>query len=373
MKTRRITATMLMAASIVVFAHICFYKEYGVYDYYLFSDMEYQLLICAAILFLSMLGTYFAHFAGYFICGKISGYELISVEVHGFVFRCKNGKFSIRKYKGRHGIFVNMSPPEFSDGKFPFALYNVGAVIAFSIVSLITFFFVLFYFLSDIPLPAFYWFCVFIWFFSHVVLYLLPVDRKSIGVLKRISTLKNSIELRRVYWQASMAYAGLLNGTRLREQPDELFSLPAEEYMSNSVAAEITWLRMNRLLDEGSFEEADRLIDFMISDKCAISDFKKKSAVLEKIYITLINKTVNSSEAEALLNDDIRLFMLQNRDFITVIRLEFALALLYYKDMKKASEFRERFARCLKNEPYPANIAAEIDLVELAERTAEEK
>lgn len=372
MKTRRITATMLVAAAIVVFAHICFYKEYGVSDYYLFSDMEYQLLICAAILFLSMLGTYFAHFAGYFICGKISGYELISFELHGFVFRRENGKFTICKYKGRHGIFVNMSPPEFSDGKFPFALYNAGAVIAFSIVALITFFLVLFYFFSDIPLPALYWFCAFIWFFSHAVLYLLPVDRKSIGVLKRISMLKNSYELRRAYWKSSMAYAGLLKGTRLREQPAELFVLPAEEYMSNSVAAEIAWLRMNRLLDEGSFEEADRLIDFMISDKCAISDLKKKAALLEKIYITLINNAGNSSETEALLSDDIRLFMLQNRDFITVIRLEFVLALLYYKDMEKASECRAQVTRCIKNMPYPADAAAEIGLVELAEKIAYE-
>ena len=362
---------MLIGTAIVFFAHICFYKEYGVLDYYLFADFNHHLLICAAILFVSMLGTYAAHLLGYLICGSLSGYKLISIEIYGFIFRQKSGKLTVEKYNGRSGIYVNMAPPEFADGHFPFALYNVGAIVAFITVSLIALSVVLFYFFADVPLVALYWFCVFIWFFWNAVLYLLPVECKSISVLKKNRLLKSSYNIRRAFWNANTVYAELKKGTRLREQPAELFILPSQEEMVNSISAEIAWLKLNRLLDEESFEKADKLVDFIISDRCELSDFKKNIAVLDKIYIELIN-SCRPDVIESLLREDIRLFMQQNSKFITVVRTELALALLYYKDIGTTADYRVRFSECIKNEPYPANISAEIDLVNLAERIASE-
>ncbi len=372
MKLRRMIVELIMFLSIILFMHKCFYAEYGVMDYYLFSDFPYQIRLICEILILSYLGVNLAHILGYYICGKVSGYKLISIEIYSIFLRKKDGKLLLERYKGRRGLHVNMAPPEFNDGNYSFALYNAGAIVAFMVVVAIVSVVMIYYSVLGWSLPLLYQFCVFIYFFMNAMNYMLPLQRNGMSVVKKNYLLKRNYKLRRAYWNTSTAYAGLFMGNRLREQPKELFVLPDEKEMSNPISAEIAWLRMNRLIDEAKFEEADRLIDFMLSDSCSLSDLQKKYTLLEKIYIELI--TANRADViKSLLNGDICLFMKQHSKAVTVIRTAYALECLYYENSSKAEEYWDKFFTQVKNEPYPADVAAEIDLINLVRRITENK
>jgi hypothetical protein len=52
--------------------------------------------------------------------------------------------------------------------------------------------------------------------------------------------------------------------------------------------------------------------------------------------------------------------------FPSVIRTEYAYALLYEKDLPKAEKLKARFEKCAKNYPYTGDIESERELFEIA-------
>jgi hypothetical protein len=58
-------------------------------------------------------------------------------------------------------------------------------------------------------------------------------------------------------------------------------------------------------------------------------------------------------------------FMKQMRKFPSVIRTEYAYALLYEKDASKAERIEAQFAKCAKHHPYPSDIESERELLQI--------
>ena len=57
--------------------------------------------------------------------------------------------------------------------------------------------------------------------------------------------------------------------------------------------------------------------------------------------------------------------------FPSVIRTEYALAVLYEKDDAKAQKALEQFEKCSKTHPYPTDIESERELLELISKHKE--
>ena len=82
----------------------------------------------------------------------------------------------------------------------------------------------------------------------------------------------------------------------------------------------------------------------------------------------------NRREAvEAMLTKELKAFMKQMKNFPSVQRVEYAMALLTEKDAIKAEKIRTRFEKSAKRYPYPSEVQSERELMEIAREKAEHK
>ncbi len=330
MKTRTVVVTLAGAFLMASFGRYCLINEYGE-DYLYFSDFGNIFFTCAAVLFVAMVATYICHIMGHIITGTLTGYSLIAVEAYSFILRKTDGKFRLVKKKGKKGIYVRMSPPEYKNGKFPFAFYRLGAVIAFSTVAFVLAGFLLFCFYLEKYLMSFYLFCAFIWFVMNIVTYILPAEKGSPSVIAQIRHIKKDEYVRRAVWTLKKAYTDIHQGIRLKAQPEDRFYMPGKEYFSDDIVSELIWLNLYRYLDRLDFENADKAADILLSEECNQSEIVKKLVLLEKIYIELVTSRRNEL-IRNMLTPSLEAFMSSRSDNINVKRVKYALALLYYKD-----------------------------------------
>ena len=85
-----------------------------------------MMLLLAAAYFIQMV----IHEAGHLVFGLFTGYKFLSFRI-GSLMLIKDGeKFSFRRFSiaGTGGQCL-MAPPDMTDGRFPFVLYNLGGVI----------------------------------------------------------------------------------------------------------------------------------------------------------------------------------------------------------------------------------------------------
>ena len=84
----------------------------------------------------------------------------------------------------------------------------------------------------------------------------------------------------------------------------------------------------------------------------------------ERIFCELVAKA-NVSEAMNLHNEEHEKFVKSMKNTPSVIRTEYAYALLAEKDEKKAEELLAQFEKVAKTYPYPREIEGERELLSL--------
>ena len=73
---------------------------------------------------------------------------------------------------------------------------------------------------------------------------------------------------------------------------------------------------------------------------------------------------------DGMLTKEQKQFMKQMKKFPSVLRTEYALALLHDKDNVKAEQIKSLFEKCAKSYPYQNDIESERDLIKIAEGKA---
>lgn len=328
-----------------------------------------QLIFIAAlfvIFFVEIFLQLLIHEAGHLVFGLATGYKFSSFRVFSFIWVKESGKIKFRRLSiaGTGGQCL-MSPPELADGKMPVLLYNLGGVFANLIASAVA---VVFYFIVyDIP------------FLAGALMMLAAIGvgiALMNGIPMRTGTLDNdgynalalcrSKEAQRALWIQMKIGEELTNGVRIKDMPEEWFAIPSDEAMKNSLTAAVGVFACNRMVDAGRFEEADKLMEHLLAIDSGIVGLHRNMLICDRIYIELI--TENRKEVlEAFLTDGQKKFMTAMGEYPSVIRTEYAYALLCEQDAAKAEKFKNQFEECAKTYPYPVDVQAERELMEIAE------
>ncbi|MGX8687224.1 MAG: hypothetical protein ACSW8K_05420, partial [bacterium] len=202
---------------------------------------------------------------------------------------------------------------------------------------------------------------------NGVPLHLGQVDNDGANAL----SLLRSREAVRAFWIQMKVNEQTSRGMRLSEMPEDWFVLPDEGAMNNGITAYIGVLASSRLMDQGRFEEADAMMEKLLSGESRIPGLHRGLMICERIFLEVVGK--NRPEAlESFLTGEQKKFMKAMRTFPSVLRTEYALALLTDKDPAKAEKILKEFDRYAAKYPYPSEIAAERELLQLAEKQAEE-
>lgn len=332
-------------------------------------------LIPLGVLFIGMYVGIFLqltiHEAGHLVFGLKSGYQFSSFRIGSFMWLKENDKIVSKKLSldGTGGQCL-MVPPQMQDGKIPVILYNLGGCIMNLVASVV---FLAIYLLTPkgtiISL-----FClmmaligVAIALMNGIPLRLGTVDNDGYNAL----SLGKNPDAMRAFWLQLKVNEQIAKGIRLKDMPDEWFAVPDDEAMQNSMVATQGVFATNRLMDQQRFAEADRLIAHLLKIDSGIIGLHRNLMICDRVYCELIQDNRKEILEEMLTKEQIK-FMKAMKKFPSVVRTEYAYALLALKDTAKANAARELFEKVAKTYPYPSDVQSERELIGIADNIARE-
>lgn len=369
MKNKRNFSSLLSSClAFLIPAAIGFFSGYAILDYVTklsYGRAFYISLLAGAAglicLALALVLQILIHEAGHLLFGLISGYDFVSFRVGSFMLmRDGQGKLSLKRYSlpGTAGQCL-MSPPDFEeDGYLPVGLYNMGGVML-NVISALFFFWA--YYLSGgaVILPMFFM-CLGITGLGLGLMNGLPLGLSGINTdgYNALSLGRDETSLRSFWIQLKINQA-LAEGQRLGELPEDWFKPAPEE--SRGFGAYTDALRASRLLETQQLSEALELIDRLL-----------ERGRLPGIYVNLLNCDrlyLLALKGQAPQPDKaLDKFMEQMKKFPSVLRTRYALA-LSTGDREKAQEYRKLLESMAPSYPYSGDLASDLELVELAERS----
>lgn len=307
------------------------------------------------------------HEGGHLIFGLLTGYQFVSFRVGSLMWIRENGKLRLKHYSlaGTGGQCL-LAPPNLTDGRIPFVLYNLGGVIVNFISALLFFGFSLL--CSEIQVLS-----IFLQLFAVVGMAYVLIN----GIPMRLGTVDNdgynawalgkNREALRAFWIQMKANEQMAKGIRLKDMPEEWFVLPSQEQMKNSMIAVIAVFSCNRLMDLKKFEESYQLMKELLRLDSGIVGLHRNLLMEDCIYCELVGEN-RPEQLSVYYNEQQKKFIKSMKNYPSILRTEYAYALLYEKEMEKAEKIREQFEKVDKNYPYSVEIESERELIDYAEQ-----
>lgn len=321
------------------------------------GEVSLILSICLAMILQIII-----HEAGHLVFGLLSGYKFCSFRIGNVMLLKEDDKWVLRNYSlaGTGGQCL-MSPPDFVDGKIPVVLYNFGGCIMNVIASIL---------FVAVAVHAGSNELVFTFSISMILIGItfaltngipLQVGMINNDGMNAISLGKNPAALR-AFWTQLRVNEELTRGKRLKEMSPSYFAIPAESEMGDTMVATIAVFHANWLMDQVRLEEAEPYIKALLAKKTGISGLHRSILISERIYLELVvNKNVD--EAIRLHDKAHEKFVKAMKTMPSIIRTEYAYALLAEKDEEKAKKILDQFEKNAKTYPYPREIEGERELI----------
>ncbi len=329
----------------------------------------YQEILSFIGVFIGIYVAYFLHViiheAGHLIFGLLTGYKFSSFRIFSFMWLKENGKLKLKRLSiaGTGGQCL-MAPPDMKNDKFPIVLYNLGGSFINVIVGAL--FLVGYSLCSDTAFLSALLMIFAVVGFMTAMMNGIPM---RMGLLDNDGynafTLSKNAEAMQAFWLQLKLAEQLSKGVRLKDMPSEWFTLPSDEAMKNSMVATKGVFICNRLMDEESFEEADTLMKHILSIDSGILGLHHDLLVCDRIFVELISE--NRPEViENMLTKEIKKLMKAMKRYPSVLRTEYALALLFEKNSTKAEAILNDFEKVAKSYPYPQEVESERALIKIA-------
>ena len=329
------------------------------------------LLLSMALLFVAMYAAMALqiaiHEAGHLLFGLLTGYRFCSYRVFSLMWIREGERVRFRRMNiaGTGGQCL-MAPPDLVDGRMPVMLYNFGGAILNAVTGLL-FLGLCFLF----PSRSLGWvICAFfaVIGFAFALMNGLPLRMGAANNDGRNALeLSRSAEATRAFWIQMKANSESARGVRLRDMPEEWFSVPSDEAMQNGITAALGVLACDRLMDQQRFPEADALTARLLSLPSGIAGLHRNLMVCNRMYLELIGE--NRAEVlDAMRTDELLKTMKAMKSYLSVLRTEYAYALLAERDAEKAAAVEQRFEKAAESFPYPGEIQAERELLALAKQ-----
>lgn len=307
------------------------------------------------------------HEGGHLLFGLLTGYKFVSFRIFSFMWVKSGGKIETKRLSiaGTGGQCL-MAPPDMKDGKFPQTMYNLGGSIVNAIAGGI---FLAAHFLfagNSFVKAAMLIFAVvgfMLAIMNGVPMRMGAVDNDGYNAI----TLRKHTQAAEAFWIQLKANEQISKGIRLKDMPDEWFCVPSDESMKNSMVAARGVFACNRLMDEEKFDEAEKLISHMLNIESGMAGLHRSLLICDRIFCQLMDGS-SSEQIDCMLTKEQRQFMKAMKSFPSVLRTEYALALVHEKDESKAQNILAEFEKCAKTYPHPVEVDAERGLMATIEK-----
>ena len=302
------------------------------------------------------------HEGGHMLCGLLTGYQFVSFNIFGFIWvRGADGRIRLRRSQvaGAGGQCL-MAPPACNGGDFPCVLYNLGGVLANLLTAGL---FALLLFL--VPVPALQ-----LLFVGQVLagLYFAIINGIPLTTAalqndgKNLLCIRRSVQARRALWIQLAVSARLAEGDRLQDMPPEWFTLPTEADRTDALIAAVAVLNANRLMDLHDYPAVLDVIRPMMAPEMKLLGLYRMAltcdgAVCEMLCGTPGHLTASLDDRQ---NQQLMRAMAEN---ITVLRTQYAAALLRDHDEAAAEALLARFDKACAKHPHPQETDSEREII----------
>lgn len=316
-----------------------------------------------AAFYVGMLIQIIVHEAGHLVFGLLSGYRFSSFRIGSFLWYRENGRLRLKRQSiaGTGGQCL-MVPPALVDGKIPVVLYNLGGSLMNLLVSVLL---VPFFLLGG---GSFFgMFClltavcgVISALLNGIPMHMGTIDNDGYNAL----SLGKSQEAMEAFWLQLTINDQLMQGKRLKDMPEEWFRVPTDEAMKNSMVVAVGAAACNRLMDQKRFAEADALMAHLLEIESGMVDLHRNLLIADRMYCEMLGQNRRDT-VDAMYTPAVKKFMKSMKNYPSVIRTQYAYALLAEGDAKKAQSLLTRFEKVAKTYPSPGDIALERELLAL--------
>lgn len=335
-------------------------------EFFTESSLHIRFIVLLVGICLAFLFNMIMHELGHLVFGLLSGYKFSSFRIASFMWLKDDGKLKFKRIKiaGTGGQCL-MIPPDMKDGKIPLVLYNLGGSFINIVIGVLCL--VGYYFSSKIPfLSSVFLIFAVVAFISAAIngipMRLGMIDNDGYNAFA-LSKNKDAVE---AFWVQLKIVEQNSKGIRLKDMPAEWFDVPTDEAMKNSMVATRGVFACNRFMDEERFEEADTLMEHLLEIDSGIVGLHRNLLMCDRIYIELIRES-RRDVVESMMSVEQKKFMKSMKRFPSVLRTQYAIALVFENDAVKAGAIKDEFEKIAKTYPYPQDIESERDLMAIAE------
>ena len=328
-----------------------------------------KILVLLVSMYVGLILQVIIHEAGHLVFGLLTGYRFQAFRISSLMWVKENERIRFKRLSiaGTGGQCL-MVPPDLKDGKMPVQLYNYGGAIMNLIASVVFGGLLLLCPAGSLLRPCLLMLAVI--GVAFALMNGLPIKAGLANNDGRNAwDLARNPEAVRAFWITLKINELSAKGVWVRDMPEEWFAVPDEEGMKNGITSVIGALACERLLDQGKIDESDALMERLLSQDNGIPGVLRKMLVCDRIYAELIRE--NRPEAlEALRTKDQVKFMKTMKKFPSVLRTEYAYALLAEKDPEKAQKTLEVFEKIARTYPNPKEIEIERERMEAVREAA---
>lgn len=328
------------------------------------------LMLSIVFIFVAFFINIILHEAGHLVFGLLSGYKFSSFRIGNIVLFKKDGKFVIKKFSipGTGGQCL-LSPPDYKDGKYPVVLYNLGGVIFNAAVGVL--------FLIPAFFPSvgnvFKGFSLIMSLFGFItaISNAMPVSVQIDTDGKNAFFLAKDKDAMRAMWIQLKVNALQYEGVRLKDMPEEWFSLPGEEEMKrNALTASLFYFRLCRLLDEKDFENALELSDTVDAVKDSLPGLYYYLVVSERMFLEMLSGDAPLTVCD-FSDKKLKAFDGRMKKFLPVIRRKYTYASMVSHNAAAANTAERDFNKIIKSYPNEAEAETEKELFTMVKDFAE--
>ena len=172
------------------------------------------------------------------------------------------------------------------------------------------------------------------------------------------------------FYQMLNIHATIASGKRVRDLPEDWFTLPANAERKNLLISTIDVFAISRLMDQHAFDLARERISALFQSTAVIAGIHRSMLRCDLAFCAMMRDDLMTAHLE--LDDAQRKFMRAMRNSPAILRTQYAEALLKNHDEKAAGAILAQFERVAKRYPHPSDIDSERELMQAATDKYEE-
>lgn len=326
--------------------------------------IDYNDLMRLIFLLVSVYIHLFMHELGHLIAGLYTGYRFVSFRIFSWILIRKDDKYQWKKFNIPFFAGQCLMEPTKSFEETPYVLYNLGGVLMNMFLSIIAILFC-FIFPDIVVLLSAFALVGFLIALTNGLPFLgLSNDGANLQQM-----LKSDIVRKATYNQLKIN-ALQTQGMRIKDMDASLFFETTKVERQKELVSAIALFKACYMMDQGKLQEAYAEMKMLLEEENAFADIHTINLKMECAFCEMMTNN-DSQIVERYLDKKTMKILKAMKGQLSVLRFQYAYALLVEKNQKKAKQILSDFQKYENSTPFAGEIISEREWMAMIDKKYE--